>query len=182
MLRLFVAIDVPDSVKEQLLGWRLPVKGARWVDLDQMHLTLAFLGEQPHDVYREVCDSLEDLEFAPFELRFQSVNFFGSKKTPRILWADVCSSPELLTLQKKVSKHCRALGIKIGSRRFRPHLTLARLNSVSFADLARSLETLYLAQTEPFWIDSFQLFSSRLHPNGAVYRVERNFSQKGFTQ
>jgi len=182
VLRLFVAIDLPDSVKDQLLGWRLPLKGARWIEPDQMHVTLTFLGEQPMNVYREVCDSLEGLEFAPFELRFQSVNFFGSKKAPRILWADVCSSPELLTLQKKVSKHCRALGIKIESRRFRPHLTLARLNSVSFADLARSLETLYLAQTEPFWIDSFQLFSSRLHPNGAVYRVERNFSQRGFIQ
>ena len=181
-MRLFVAINIPESVKDQLLGWRVALRGARWVEPDQMHLTLAFLGEQPNDVYREVCDSLEDLEFAPFELRFQSVNYFGSKKAPRALWADVYSSPELMTLQKKVSKHCRALGIKIESRRFRPHLTLARLNSTSFVDLARSLEALYLAQTDPFWIDSFQLFSSKLHPNGAVYRVEHNFSQRGFTQ
>ncbi|HCL94167.1 MAG TPA: RNA 2',3'-cyclic phosphodiesterase [Gammaproteobacteria bacterium] len=115
-------------------------------------------------------------------MRFQSVNYFGSKKAPRTLWAHVCPSPELMTLQKKRSKHCQALGIKIESRRFRPNLTLARLNRTSFADLARSLEALYLAQADPFWIDSFQLFSSKLHPNGAVYRVAHNFSQRGFTQ
>ena len=94
----------------------------------------------------------------------------------------MCSSPELVTLQKKVSKRCQALGIKIESRRFRPHLTLARLNSVSFADLARSLEALSLARTDPFWIDSFELFSSKLYPEGAVYRVERNFSQRELIQ
>ena len=181
-MRLFVAINFPDSVKDQLLGWRLPLRGARWVEPDQMHVTLAFLGEQPTNVYREVCDSLEGLEFSPFELRFQSVDFFGSKKAPRTLWADVCPSPELLTLQKKVSKHCRALGIKIESRRFRPHLTLARLNRTSFVDLACSLETLSLARSDPFWIDSFQLISSKLYPTGAVYRVECNFSQGEFIQ
>ena len=175
-----MAVNIPESVKDQLLGWRLALRGARWVEPDQMHVTLAFLGEQPMNVYHEVCDSLEDLEFAPFELRFQSADFFGSKSTPRTLWADVRSSPELTTLQKKVSKHCRALGIKIKSRRFPPHLTLARLKSASFVDLARSLEALYVAQTDPFWIDSFQLFSSKLHPDGAVYRVERHFSQGRF--
>jgi len=175
-LRLFVAINIPESVKDQLLGWRVALRGARWVEPDQMHLTLAFLGEQSNNVYHEICDSLEGLEFAPFELRFQSVNYFGSKKAPRTLWADVCSSSELMTLQKKVSKHCQVLGIKIESRRFRPHLTLARLNRTSFADLARSLEALSLARTDPFWIDSFELFSSKLHPEGAVYRVEHNFS------
>jgi 2'-5' RNA ligase len=87
-----------------------------------------------------------------------------------------------MTLQKKRSKHCQALGIKIESRRFRPNLTLARLNRTSFADLARSLEALYLAQADPFWIDSFQLFSRKLHPNGAIYRLAHNFSQRGFTQ
>ena len=176
-MRLFVAINFPDSVKDQLLGWGLPLRGARWVEPDQMHVTVAFLGEQPNNVDREVCDSLEGLEFAPFELRFQSVDFFGSKKAPRILWAAVCASPELMTLQKKVSEHCRAFGIKIEPRRFRPHLTLARLNRTSFVDLARSRGAFSLARTDPFWIDSFQLFLSELHPTGAVYRVERNFSQ-----
>ena len=179
MLRLFVAIGIPDSVKDQLSGWRLSVRGARWVEPDQMHLTLTFLGEQPINVYREVCDSLETVAFAPFELRFQSVNFFGSKKVPRTLWADVCAGPELMTLQNRVSKRCRELGLSIEARKFRPHLTLARLNGASYQDVGRFLETLYLAQTDPFWIDSFQLFSSKLHPHGAVYRVERSFSSEG---
>ena len=56
-MRLFIAIDIPDSVKDQLLDWRVALRGARWVEPDQMHLTLAFLGEQPNNVYREVCDS-----------------------------------------------------------------------------------------------------------------------------
>ena len=96
-----MGVNIPKSVKDQLLGWRLALRGARYVEPDQMHVTLAFLDEQPMNVYREVCDLLEDLEFAPFELRFQSADFFGSKSTPRTLWADVRPSPELTTLQKK---------------------------------------------------------------------------------
>ena len=181
-MRLFVAIDIPDTVKEQLTGWRMAIRGARWAQPDQMHLTLAFLGEQPMGVYHEVCQSLESIEFMPFALQFQKVGFFGSKKVPRTLWADACQSPELIALQKRVSKQCQALGIKIEARKFRPHLTLARLNGATYEDVSRFLEALYLAKSDSFSVESFALFSSKLHANGAIYRVERNFFQGEFIQ
>ena len=94
MLRLFVAIDIPDVIKSQLTGWRMSMTGARWTQPDQMHLTLEFLGEQPIDLYREICESLESVQLTSFELEFEGVGFFGSKKVPRTLCADVRSRPE----------------------------------------------------------------------------------------
>lgn len=174
-MRLFVAIDIPDPVKEQLTGWRMAIRGARWAQPDQMHLTLVFLGEQPIGVYHEVCQSLEGVEFMPFELQFEKVGFFGSKKVPRTLWADAFQSPELITLQKRISKRCQDLGIEIEARKFRPHLTLARLNGASYKDVGRFLETLYLAKTDSFSVESFALFSSKLSPRGAIYQIEREY-------
>ena len=92
-----------------------------------IHLTLEFLGEQPIDLYREICESLESVQLTSFELEFEGVGFFGSKKVPRTLWADVRSSRELIGLQKKVCKRIQELGIKVEAPKFRPHLTLARL-------------------------------------------------------
>jgi 2'-5' RNA ligase len=175
MLRLFVAIDVPDAIKSQLTGWRMSMSGARWVQFDQMHLTLAFLGEHPMSVYDEVCQSLEDVEFSPFDLEFQKVGFFGSKKVPRTLWADVCSSAELIGLQNKVCKRMQELGIKVEARKFRPHLTLARLNGASYEDVGRFLEAGCLAKSDSFSVDSFALFSSKLLPRGAVYHIEQTY-------
>ena len=175
MLRLFVAIDIPDGIKSQLTGWRMSMSGARWVSPDQMHLTLAFLGEHPLSVYDEVCQSLEDIKFSPFDIEFQEVGFFGSKKVPRTLWASVHSSPGLIGLQKSVSKRCQDLGIEIEARKFRPHLTLARLNGASYEDLGRFLEAGCLARSDSFSVDSFALFSSKLLPRGAVYHIEQTY-------
>ncbi|HCX87852.1 MAG TPA: RNA 2',3'-cyclic phosphodiesterase [Gammaproteobacteria bacterium] len=175
MPRLFVAIDIPDSIREELTGWRISVRGARWARPNQMHLTLVFLGEQQPGVYRGICESLEKIEFTPFELQFHKVGYFGSKKSPRTLWADIRESPELLTLQKRVSAQCRELGVEIEVRKFRPHLTLARLDSASYRDVGRFLQMFSLATSAAFTVDSFALFSSKLLPRGAVYRIEQEY-------
>jgi 2'-5' RNA ligase len=175
MLRLFVAIDIPGTIKEQLSGWKTAMRGARWTQPDQMHLTLEFLGEQPIDLYREICESLESVQLTSFELEFEGVGFFGSKKVPRTLWADVRSSRELIGLQKKVCKRIQELGIKVEARKFRPHLTLARLNGASYEDVGRFLEAGCLAKSDSFSVDSFALFSSKLLPRGAVYHNEQTY-------
>ena len=175
MLRLFVAIDIPAAIKEQLCCWKIAMRGARWTQPDQMHLPLAFLGEHPMSNYDKVCQSLEDVEFSPFDLEFQRVGFFGSKKVPRTLWADVLSSRELIGLQKKVCKRMQELGIKAEARKFRPHVTLARLNGASYEDVSRFLETLHLAKSDSFSVDSFALFSSKLLPREAVYQIEQEY-------
>ena len=175
MLRLFVAIDIPGTIQEQLSGWKMAMRGARWTQPDQMHLTLEFLGEQPIDLYREICESLESVQLTSFELEFEGVGFFGSKKVPRTLWAGVRSSRELIGLQKKVCKRIQELGIKVEARKFRPHLTLARLNGASYEDVGRFLEAGCLAKSDSFSVDSFALFSSKLLPRGAVYHIEQTY-------
>ncbi len=151
------------------------MRGARWAQPEQMHLTLSFLGDQPMSVYHDVRQSLEDVEFTPFRLKFESVGCFGSKRAPRTIWADVCKSQELNALQTRVSKRCQDLGIEIEARKFRPHLTLARLNQTSYDNVSRFLETLHLAESDSFLVESFSLFSSKLSPRGAVYQVEQDF-------
>jgi len=173
--RLFVAIDIPSSIKEELAGWRISMRGARWARTDQMHLTLAFLGEQQLGLYHEISESLERIEFTPFELQFQKVGFFGSKKSPRTLWADIHNSPQIIALQKRVSAQCRELEIEIEARKFRPHLTLARLDGASYEDVGQFLQMFSLSRSTAFTVDSFTLFSSKLLPRGAVYRIEQEY-------
>ncbi len=175
MPRLFVAIDIPSSIKEELTGWRISMRGARWARLDQMHLTLAFLGEQRLDLYHEICESLERIAFTPFELKFHKVGYFGSRKSPRTLWAAIGDSPQIIALQKRVSAQCRELGIEIEARKFRPHLTLARLDGASYEDVGRFLQMFSLSRSATFTVDSFTLFSSKLLPRGAVYRIEQEY-------
>jgi len=173
--RLFVAIDIPDSIKEELTGWRMSMRGARWARPDQMHLTLVFLGEQQLGLYHEICESLERIAFTPFELQFHKVGYFGSKKSPRTLWADIGESPEIIALQKRVSAQCRELGIEIEARKFRPHLTLARLDDASYEDVGQFLQMFSLAKSATYAVDSFTLLSSKLLPRGAVYRIEQQY-------
>ena len=94
---------------------------------------------------------------------------------PRTLWADALQSPELIALQKRVSKQCQALGIEIEARKFRPHLTLARLDGASYEDVGQFLQMFSLSRSTRFTVDSFALFSSKLLPRGAVYRIEQEY-------
>lgn len=174
-MRLFVAIELPESVKDQLSRLQEGVPGARWADPDQMHLTLRFVGEVDGPTRHELDHTLARVDRASFELELAGVGHFETGRIPRVLWAGVRKSPELEDLQGRVDRAVRAAGIGAEDRRFMPHVTLARLRDTPPARVSRFLAHNGLFASDPFPVEGFTLFSSVLGRGGASHRAESEF-------
>ncbi|WP_338750760.1 RNA 2',3'-cyclic phosphodiesterase [Bacillus sp. FJAT-52991] len=126
----FFALALPEKIKEQLhqafLDRNLPF--ARAVHEQDLHLTLAFLGEAEGGKLKKARDGVTKAldTFSPFALTIDSFGTFGKEEQPRIFWAGVKLEPKLNQLQQAVSTACREAGFQLESRPFRPHITLAR--------------------------------------------------------
>lgn len=171
MMRLFVAIDLPDRVKDQLGKLQTAsIAGARWVSREQMHLTLFFIGETEKNV--AVQEALARVQTVPFEMTLAGVGRFpaGNKKPPRVLWAGVKAPAALGQLHGAVTAALSGSGFQPEDRPFSPHITLARLKAER---PLREVDVFLQAQadfrTAPFLVDRFVLFSSTLTPQGARY-------------
>src|SRR5687767_12084204 len=156
MIRLFVAVELPETVRDRLLTLQGGVPGARWVNEDQMHLTLRFIGEVDDNVANDVDDALSGIRAPAFELELSGVGEFGGKN-PRALWAGVRPNPALLHLQKKVETALQRIGLEAETRKFSPHVTLARLRGAPREKVVQFLSEYGLFASVPFRVDRFVL-------------------------
>lgn len=169
-MRLFVAIDLPDAVKDQLDALRAPLPGARWVGRPQMHLTLVFIGETDRGAAAKA--ALEQVRAAPFELLLSGTGRFppGSRQAPRVLWVGVAPQPALLALQAQVAAALAAAGFPAEGRPYSPHLTLARVKAEHpLPEADRFLAAHAGFRAGPVRVESFRLYASDLTPQGARY-------------
>ena len=125
--RLFVAIDPPEEIREQLAGICCGLPDARWTPPHQLHLTLCFIGEVSGAAFLDIREALEEISTPPFTLRLQGVGFFPPRGQPRVVWAGIEKNESLLVLQRKITTRLFALGFEPENRKFFPHITLARL-------------------------------------------------------
>lgn len=170
-MRLFVALDLPDAVKDRLTALRDTLPGARWTKREQMHLTLRFVGD---DIAPPAVDALKKalaaLKASPFEIRLQGVGRFPPKGAPRVLWAGVADSPPLRALADKVEYAVRAAGVPAEKRPFSAHITAARLGEGGTVDGWLKTHAGFVTETIP--VSAFILYSSALAPAGSTYRRE----------
>ncbi len=166
--RLFIALRPPEAVAEALLDTMEGISGARWQDADNLHVTLRFIGEVDRHTAADVETALDSLTFATFPISISGVGHFEGNKRPRAIWARVAPSPQLDELQMRVEMACRRAGLRPETRKFVPHVTLARLNSGSglIDDWLLRHGTLNLG---PWTVDRISLYESDLTPNGAIY-------------
>ncbi len=172
MIRLFVALDLPDSVRERLLALEGGVPGARWSNAGQLHLTLRFIGEVDESVARDIDDTLNTIRAPSFPLELSGVGEFGGRN-PRALWAGVKNNDALLHLQRKVETALQRIGLPPEPRKFSPHVTLARLKAAPREKVMQFLTHNSLFATGPFPVTQFTLFSSHPTPSGSIYTPER---------
>ena len=176
-MRAFVAIDPPPSVRDALESVQdaLPPGLGRLADPDQFHLTLAFLGERHPEEVEAAHEALEGLRHPAFTLALGGLGTFGAR-APDVLWAGVRdggqASGSLASLQAKVRSALHGAGIVLERRRFRPHLTLARLSRPEPAALERLAG--FLARWDAFpappWeVRDLALWRSTLRPSGAIH-------------
>lgn len=173
MIRLFVAVDLPDSTKDQLMSISQGISGARWLPRNEMHLTVRFIGEVEDATYRAIRTALGAVRAEPFTIALKGVGQFPPKGAPRVVWVGVDQPPGLLALYDTVESKLTGLGLPPEGRAFMPHITLARVKTPPLPEAIRQ----YMSKnagfvTPPIPVNAFVLYSSFLRPDGPFYRHE----------
>ncbi|MCV3239030.1 RNA 2',3'-cyclic phosphodiesterase [Mesorhizobium sp. ZC-5] len=178
MPRLFTALEIPRDAAMSLSLLRGGLPGARWIDVENYHLTLRFIGDVEGHVADEVANALDRVRRSSFSLTLSGVGAFGSKK-PHAVWAGAVPSPDLNALQAEIERICQRIGIPSDPRKFTPHVTLARLRNSSPADVAHYLSARGNFATLPFKVGRFVLMSSRDSVGGGPYIIEEAWPLNG---
>lgn len=173
MKRLFVSIEVPESIKSALAALDPHLRGVRWLEPAQMHLTLAFLGSVATDTQQTLSEKLQAISWKPFFLPLLGLGTFPSKGWPKIIWIGVGTGhPHLFQLHKRVQEAILATGLEPDLRSFHPHVTLARCREVSPQTIRPFLKSHADFDAGMVHVESFCLNSSQLTPAGSVYTTE----------
>lgn len=174
MPRLFIALEMPREVTLSLSLLRGGLHGARWIDVENYHLTLRFIGDVDAPTADELIHALDRIERPQFDLSLIGMGSFGSKK-PHSLWAGVSASPDLLALQAEIERICQRLRLRPDPRKFTPHITLARLRGARVEDVVSYLSARSNFQTIPFTVSRFVVMSSRDSVGGGPYVTEEAY-------
>lgn len=179
MIRLFVAIPLPETVRTRLSMLQSGLQGARWVRPENIHLTLRFIGEVPEDVAHDVDDALSGVRAPRFALELDGVGSFSRGRHPHALWVGMAKSPPLVHLQAKVEAALVRAGLRPEERKFAAHVTIARLKDVRPQRVEAWAAEHGAFRSPPFDADRFVLYSSFLASEGAIYTPEREYVLEG---
>ncbi|MGI9498692.1 MAG: RNA 2',3'-cyclic phosphodiesterase [Geminicoccaceae bacterium] len=176
MPRLFVAIDLPDTIKRSLEPLARGLGDVRWMGDDQLHLTLRFIGELDNGQANEIADALALVPGLPFEVKLRGIGHFPPRSEPRVIWTGVERQPELTRLKRRIDRALQQAGLERDRKKYVPHVTLARLRRPpTEAGLATYLMRHSLYQSPSFPVSGFKLFSSWLDSSGADYQGEASY-------
>jgi len=171
--RLFVAIDLPESTRQLLADLDPQIRGVRWLDSEQMHLTLGFFGDVPEEVDLALRAELSAIEFGAFFLPITGAGTFPSKGPPKIIWIGVGSGhPHLFQVHKRVQEAALAAGLEPELRPWHPHITIARCRDVAPQSIRKFLQSNLDLDAGMIRVDAFHLYSSKLTPAGPIHTRE----------
>jgi 2'-5' RNA ligase len=174
MPRLFTALEIPRNIAMSLSLLRGGLPGARWVDVENYHITLRFIGDVDNRTADEIVDRLDRIDRPEFQVSLNGIGSFGSKK-PHSIWAGVSPSQEMAAMQAEIERICQRIGLPPDPRKFMPHVTLARLKACRLDDVVRYLSGRGDFHTLPFKVGRFVLMSSKDSVGGGPYIIEEGF-------
>jgi 2'-5' RNA ligase len=175
MPRLFTGLEIPAEIGQTLSSLRGGLPGARWIDPENYHVTLRFIGDIDGGIANEIASMLLRVNRKPFEVAVQGLSSFGGKK-PRAVVANVTPSRPLIELQAELERLMQRIGLDPEGRKFTPHVTLARLRDASTQDVADYLSLRGYFPPRVFTASRFVLFSSRASTGGGPYVVEDSYA------
>lgn len=178
MVRLFVAIRPPDTIRTQLLALMEGVDGARWQDEDQLHLTLRFIGEVEQRLAEDIVLALRRIQADPFQIALSGVGTFERKGRVNLLWAGVSPDAALAALSRKIDRALVTMGLPPESRAFKPHITLARFGKTT-GNIGPFLAIHGGLSSPAFPIRSYHLYESTLGASGSHYTIAETFKLRG---
>ncbi|HLI10412.1 MAG TPA: RNA 2',3'-cyclic phosphodiesterase [Alphaproteobacteria bacterium] len=175
MIRLFVGLELPEDIRLRLSSLCGGVPGARWVPPENFHLTIRFIGEVDEGRFDDIDMALSRIQAPAFELTLEGVDIFGKESAPHTLWIGVQRNEVLTNLRTKVERALVATGLEPETRKYLPHVTLARLKDSASARLGAFVAGNSLFKAGPTRIGHFVLFSSFLSRSGAIYEPEARY-------
>ncbi len=178
MMRLFVALDLPETVRQRLAMLQAGLPNARWIRAENLHVTLRFIGEVEEHRAQDLDSALSRIEAPAFDLTLVGVDFFGPDRKPQSLLAVVERSDPLQFLRDKVDRAVAAAGLGLDDRKFRPHVTLGRLRGGPHSRTGRWLGENGLLRAGPVPVTEFVLYRSHLGHEGSVYEPLAAYSLK----
>lgn len=178
MPRLFTGLELPDALRQQLGRLAIPLPGAKWVEPADLHLTLRFAGDIDNRKAGDFADELAQISVPVFSLSLIGLGAFGGND-PHTIWAAVEAGPELEQLARANERAARAAGLPAETRKFKAHVTLARLRGARADQVARVLERHAAYKSSLITIEQFVLFSSRPSTGGGPYAVEEVYPLQG---
>ena len=176
-MRVFVAIDLPESLKEKIFSIYPYVKGVRgkFVEKENLHITLKFLGEIQPNIVNKVKEALSQIEFEQFKVRVKGLGLFGN----RVLWIGISTGfDNIVKLHEIIDKKLSELGFEEDFR-FHPHITILRIkNILNRRDFEHFLEEFKNYEFGEFYVTEFKLKQSILRPEGPLYLDIKSFKLK----
>jgi 2'-5' RNA ligase len=174
MPRLFTAIEIPANIAQNLASLRGGLPGARWIDAENYHITLRFLGDIDVAMAHDVAHTLAAIRRPAHTVTLDKLDFFGGDK-PRAIVVRARPEPALIELQAEQDRLLRRIGAPPEPRKFSPHVTLARLRGAAPGAVAAYLGTRGYFPPLKFRAERFVLYSSRDSVGGGPYVVEAEY-------
>jgi 2'-5' RNA ligase len=159
----------------EVAGMGRSIPNARPVPVDQLHLTLKFIGEVEGSKFLDIQDALKEIFLPKFSLSLKGVGTFPPRGMPRVLWAGVEQAERTNALRSAIDRTLAVLNIPRDKKKYTPHLTLARLRNSPIHDLQQFLAGNAFFQSSEFPVDNFHLYRSRLTTKGAQHTIERTY-------
>lgn len=187
-IRAFIAVKIDERIREMAASLQRTLNRGdsrvKWVETNNLHLTLKFLGDIPEDNLPLYYQALERgaSDFSPFKVTFQGLGAFPNLKRPRVLWMGVREGKEKLSaLSKSISSSLVQASLleekELKSNRFSPHLTLGRVRSQkNLEDIMEILKDKQNILVGTMEINQIHLIKSTLTPKGPHYEALKNFS------
>lgn len=174
MPRLFTGLKIPGDLATSLSFLRGGIAGARWIEPEDYHITLSFIGDVDEGAAQKIVAALETVRTSEFTLKVSGFDSFGGKKS-RALFARIEANDALSQLQRSQDILLRQIGISIEARKYVPHITVARTSQAKREDIDGFFSSHVGYTSPPFEISEFVLFSAKGTVGGGPYVVEETF-------
>ncbi len=175
MIRIFIAIDIAESIRREVAGLGRFLPDTRPVPDEQLHLTLKFIGEVEGGRVLDIKEALHDIVRPAFSLCLKGVGTFPPRGIPRILWAGVDPHEHIVNLRNAIERKLFEIGVPRERQKFSPHLTLARLRNCPLKRLQEFLAGNAMLRTAEFQVEQFHLYKSQLTKSGAIHTILESY-------
>jgi 2'-5' RNA ligase len=180
MIRIFIALNIPENVKNTLIELRDSIAGAnyKWENKEKLHLTLKFIGEILESDLEKIISELSFLEnYSALDCSITNFGFFYRENNPSILWVGLNIDNTILDIIDKIESTLEKFSIRKEKRKFHPHLTLLRIKKNPGSSFINSFKN-FKFEPITFKTNSISIYKSELFTTGSVYQEIKNYKLK----